>query len=64
MKTNELEAVKELNKAFARQLVSHHKQIKKLFAISTEKMRAFCIRGVYESTSEYKKSDRGMSPTI
>ena len=61
MKTKELEAVKELNKVFARQLVSHQKQLKKLFAISTEKMRAFCIRNVHESHSESKEWDRGKS---
>ena len=61
MKTKELEAVKELNKVFARQLVSHQKQLKKLFAISTEKMRAFCIRGVHESQCEWKEWDRGKS---
>ena len=68
MRKTELEAVKRVNKILAEQVVSqqsqlesHQKQIKKLFAISTEKMRAFCIRDVHESKSQYKRSDRGMT---
>ena len=61
--TTELEAVKQMNKAFASKIVSQQKQIKKLFALTT-KMRAFCIRGVHESTNQYKHWGPGRSSSV
>lgn len=51
-KTAEIESLKV-------QLYSHQKQISKLFAVSTEKMRAFSVRSVHASEVESKLWDRG-----
>ena len=55
--------LEKTNEAFASQIISQQKQIKKLFALTT-KMRAFCIRGVHESTNQYKHWEPGRSSSV
>ena len=58
-KTAEIESISTKYNDVLSQLDSHKKQISKLFAVSTEKMRAFSVRSVFASEAEYKQWDRG-----
>ena len=61
---HELQHQAAINRDLMSQLESHKQQIRKLFAISTERMRAFHVTAVHSSEKQFKSWERGTTEPL